>query len=561
MIKRLCVILYFTTLVGGFQNYMDYLTRNSKNGFRERVSHLEKGNNPIGKTLVNRKRTEFSNNSYNFKNETRPVKDSPYNKPPESKILLIDTSLFRNNKDNEEDEEDDEQFTIERDIKYNFTNIGGYDNIKNELLQMKDILDNIKHYKKYNIRTPKGLLLEGPPGNGKTLLSKCFAGECGFNFISVSGSEFNEKYIGVGAARIRNLFKKAKKNQPCILFIDELDALGAKRSSNGDEGGSERFQTLNQLLVLMDGFNSDSMNRIFIMGATNRKDILDKALLRSGRFDKIVHVPNPDEKTRKAIVEIHREKKPICKNIDNNSIVELTNGLSGADIENILNEVSLLALRNNKTVDSIKMFEDIRDRIIIGTSVNERNLSKNVKRRIAIHECGHLLIGLMCNLHEKPTRVTIESSGKDSLGYTFFSRNENETGLYSKQYLREKIMTLLGGRAAEEICFDDEISTGAIDDLYRVVNLAKQMVVEHGMVNRPIFSFLSENKKEMIDKQIQKLIEECYQETKDLLTKNKNLLYWYSKQLQKRNTLNEKQILSTLRVGLMLYPSTDFKNQ
>ena len=278
MIKRVCLFLYFTTLVGGFQNYMDYLKKDSRKMFEERKRTL---------------------NSYNFKNETQPFRKEP----PESKILLIDTlSLFRKNQNNQEEEEDEHQFNIEKSIKYNFTNIGGYDTIKNELFQMKDILDNGKIYRKYNIRTPKGLLLEGPPGNGKTLLAKCFAGECGFNFISVSGSEFNEKYVGVGAARIRDLFKKAKKNQPCILFIDELDALGAKRSYNDEGSSSERFQTLNQLLVLMDGFDSDSMNKIFIMGATNRKDILDSALLRSGRFDKIVHVPNPDEKTRRAII-------------------------------------------------------------------------------------------------------------------------------------------------------------------------------------------------------------------------------------------------------------------
>lgn len=534
MIKRVCLFLYFTTLVGGFQNYMDYLKKDSRRMFEERKRTL---------------------NSYNFKNETEPFRKEP----PESKILLIDTlSLFRKNNQDNQEEEDEHQFNIEKKIKYNFTNIGGYDDIKYELFQMKDILDNGKIYKKYNIRTPKGLLLEGPPGNGKTLLAKCFAGECGFNFISVSGSEFNEKYVGVGAARIRDLFKKAKKNQPCILFIDELDALGAKRSYNDEGASSERFQTLNQLLVLMDGFDSDSMNKIFIMGATNRKDILDNALLRSGRFDKIVHVPNPDEKTRRAIIEIHRKKKPIQESIDNDSIVEITNGLSGADIENILNEVSLLALRQNKTVDSIKMFEDIRDRIIVGSTSSNRKLSNGVKRRVAIHECGHLLVGLMSPLHEKPTRVTIESSGKDTLGYTFFSRNENGGGLYSKQYLKEKIMTLLAGRVAEEMFFQDEVSTGAIDDLYRVINLAKQMVVEHGMVNRPIFSFMSENKKEIIDKQIQKLIEECYEETKKLLLKNRNLLYWFSKQLYKRNTLNEKEILSTLKVGLILYPSNDF---
>jgi len=380
------------------------------------------------------------------------------------------------------------------------------------------------------------------------------------SFISVSGSEFNEKYVGVGAARIRELFAKAKKNQPCILFIDELDALGAKRSSNGDEGGSERFQTLNQLLVLMDGFES-SKDKIFVIGATNRKDILDSALLRSGRFDKIVHVPNPDEKTREEILKIHMVKKPIDNTISMKKLVDMTAGLSGAEIENVLNEASLYGIRTNSTPVNVELLEQTRDRILLGYTLNEKQMSTAFLRRVSVHECGHLLVALSSKNHDKPTKITIQSTSPNSFGYTFFNVKDENKGLYLKKYLEEKIMTLLGGKIAEEICFDDEISTGAIDDLYRVVNLAKQMVVEHGMVNRPIFSFLSENKKEMIDKQIQKLIEECYQETKDLLTNNKNLLYWYSKQLQKRNTLNEKQILSTLRVGLMLYPSTDFKNQ
>ena len=398
------------------------------------------------------------------------------------KLLFLEKDSYKEEKPN---------YFIEKP-HYNFTNIGGYKEIKNELYQMKDILENHKKYKEYNIRVPKGLLLEGPPGNGKTLFAKCFAGECNFKFISISGSEFNEKYIGVGASRIRDLFQQGKENQPCVLFIDELDAVGGKRSTDLEGGTNERSNTLNQLLVLMDGFQKDSFEQMFIIGATNRKDILDDALIRSGRFDKIIHVPNPDYETRKEIITIHLKKKPISLPLE--EICDITKGMSGADIENILNEASLLALRKNTTVHTTDFLEEIRDRIIIGISNQKNNLSNDLKKRIAIHETGHLLISFMTPLHEKPNKITIDSHSIETLGYTFYSLSENKSGLYSKQYLKERIMTLLGGRIAEEIYFQGEVSTGAIDDLYKVMDIAKKMVMEHCMIRRPIFSFLSENR-------------------------------------------------------------------
>ena len=459
--------------------------------------------------------------------------------------------------DDEDSYFDDEEEEMPKS-QYNFTNIGGYHSVKEELIQMKDLLMNKDLYKEYNVRTPKGLLLEGPPGNGKTLLAKCFAGECNFSFISCSGSEFTEKYVGVGAQRVRELFQKAKRKQPCVLFIDELDALGGKRSTSDEGASNERFQTLNQLLVLMDGFDSDSMSQIFIMAATNRKDILDDALLRSGRFDKIIHVPQPDSETRRAIINIHKEGKPIDPNLNMDGLIEITKGFSGADIENILNEASLEVLRKGTIIKSMDIFEQVRDKILVGTSNQKRTLSQEIKERVAIHECGHLLISLMCPLHEQPTKVTIDTSGKGTLGYTFFSLMEEKSGLYSKQYLKEKIMTLLGGRIAEEIFYAGEVSTGAIDDLNRVMDIAKRMVTEHGMVKKPIFSFMSEKNKNMIDEQINEIIDEAYQEVYEKVEQNKKIFLYFQKELLFHGTLNKSQIILALKRALQKFPSKDF---
>ena len=317
------------------------------------------------------------------------------------KMIVLDTLRVLNNSFHEQSQKP-EKFIFETDIQENFETIGGYESIKQELLQVKDILANSAKYAEYNIRTPKGVLFEGPPGNGKTLLAKCFAGECGFNFIAVSGSDFNEKYVGIGALRVREIFQKAQQNQPCIIFIDELDAIGGKRLYNDEGSVVERFNTLNQLLVLMDGFRSDTMQNVFILGATNRKDILDSALLRSGRFDKIVHIPNPDYETRIKIIDIHRTKKPIEDFIQSTLVAQITSGLSGADIENLLNEASLEALRHDRKVDSLEQMEQVRDKLIMGVTCSRQEISPFTKRRIAIHESGHLITGFLSGSHENP---------------------------------------------------------------------------------------------------------------------------------------------------------------
>lgn len=450
-----------------------------------------------------------------------------------------------------------QQFGVQKNSKFNFSNIGGYEKVKAELIQMKELLAEMEKYKEYNLRTPRGMLLEGPPGNGKTLLAKCFAGECGYSFISCSGSEFNEKYVGVGAARIRELFAKARKNQPCILFIDELDAIGSKRSYSAEGSSNERFQTLNQLLVLMDGFDS-SKDKIFIIGATNRKDILDSALLRSGRFDKIVHVPNPDENTREQILKIHMNKKPLDQTITMKKLIDLSAGLSGAEIENMLNEASLLGIRTNSIPVSIEMLEETRDRIILGYTLNDRKMSKNFLKRVSIHECGHLLVALQSKHHEKPTKITIQSTSPDSFGYTFFNMKDENKGLYLKNYLEDKIMTLLGGKIAEEIVYSKQTSTGVADDLKRCNSIATSMVTEFGMGETLILSKESERQKDNVDKQVSKIISYLTHKVEQFLARNSHLLLYCADRLLEKKTLNEEEIQEMLLNGLLQFPSTDF---
>lgn len=377
---------------------------------------------------------------------------------------------------------------------YNFTSIGGYTSVKRDLFQLKEMLLERFNYEKYNIRIPKGILLEGPPGNGKTLLAKSFAGECGFSFLTASGSEFNEKYVGVGAARCRDLFKKAQLLQPCILFIDEIDAIGSKRAPLGDGGSMEKSQTLNQLLVLMDGFDAEKMKKVIVIAATNRKEVLDPALLRSGRFDRIIHIGNPDKETRHEIIEIHRKRKPISASLSTENIVEITENLSGADIENILNEVSLRAIMENRTVTEMNELEKVKEEILLGISITKFQSSYPTSRRIAIHEWGHVFASLLTETHPLPTKVSIQTKSANALGLTSFSTKD--IGLFTITELEDRIKTLLGGYIAEKLLYANEISSGAHDDLQRVKNLLQQMVIQFGMGNKSIPTlFFSEEQK------------------------------------------------------------------
>jgi len=367
---------------------------------------------------------------------------------------------------------------------YNFNNIGGYESIKEELMQCADILVNYTKYAKYNVRIPKGIILEGPPGNGKTLMAKCFSGEINIGFIPVSGAQFQEKYVGVGASRVRELFALASENVPCIIFIDELDALGRKRSSSDQNSNSEHDSTLNELLVNLDGFKS--ANGIFVIGATNRIDLLDTALTRPGRIDKKIYIGNPDKQTRKSILEIHLVNKPIEPSITLDYLVELTNGFSGAQIENLLNEAMLYVLRQNRYQIDKPDLNMIANRILVGFQSTKNQLSDDVIYQVAVHEIGHALVGLFTK-YRKLVKITINLFSPKTLGFTLFEPASNT--IQTKEQLINEIMVLLGGRIAEEIIFKNtNISSGASQDIQQVKTIAEQMIVHLGMGDKIIIS-------------------------------------------------------------------------
>lgn len=417
----------------------------------------------------------------------------------------------------------DGTFTIENlDANYNLSSIGGYKDVKDELIQVIDFLMNTTSYSMYNVRTPKGILLEGPPGNGKTLLAKALAGEINASFIATAGPVFNERYVGVGAGRVRELFEFAKNNKPCVIFIDEIDAVAKKRSGNGEGSESERDQTLNQLLICMDGFASSS-DSILIIGATNRVDMLDKAILRPGRFDKIIHVPNPDKETRSEILNIHKINKPI--NVTHEELIKLTNGFSGAQIENLLNEATLYALRNNSIPVTLETLNIIKERFIMGYSTRKKFMSNIALKRIAVHEVGHLLVCLSSIYLEKPKKVSIESTSPNNLGFTLLDdSNENEDPIYTREYFEDKLKVLLGGRIAEEIIYGTSVSSGALSDLEQAFTLAKTMIINYGMGNKIIYPYFSEQYKKEIDDEIHLLIHNAYRDAKKILEINKNVM-------------------------------------
>jgi ATP-dependent metalloprotease FtsH len=412
-------------------------------------------------------------------------------------------------------------FQVIKTSGVSFKDVGGYSNIKSELDQCIDLLKNHTKYSGYNIRIPKGLLFEGPPGNGKTLLAKALAGESNTAFISVSGSEFQEKYVGVGPARIRELFELAKKNIPCIIFIDEIDALGRARSQDGESSSSERDSTLNELLVAMDGFKN--MSGIFVIGATNRADLLDAALLRPGRIDKRIYISNPDSNTREAILHIHLKGKPHDNTIIVSDLSELTQGLSCAQIENLVNEAMLNALKHNKLYFNSSDIETVMNRILVGWQPSEHQFTSNIIDMIAIHEMGHAIVGLLSKHHSKMTKVLINLSAPKSPGYTVFEASVSS--ILTREALFEHLMILLAGRIAEEVFYDVSVTTGAINDFEEALKLAQKMVVYYGMGKNIIYPSMSETYKEMIDMEVEKLINDAYTYSEFILTNAKPLIY------------------------------------
>ena len=433
-------------------------------------------------------------------------------------------------------------FQVIKNNDFTFKDVGGYEKIKNELLQTSDILINYEKYRKYNVRTPKGIIFEGPPGNGKTILAKGFSGELNVSFIQVSGSEFAEKYVGVGASRVRELFKLAEDNKPCIIFIDEIDALARKRG-NDESSNSEKDQTLNQLLINMDGFKES--NGIFVIGATNRVDLLDVALMRPGRMDKNIYIGNPDSETREAILKIHSVGKPM-DNISFDDLVEMTGGFSGAQIENLLNEAMLYALRENREIVKQDDLEFVLNRIYAGWQSKESKYSDDIIERIVVHELGHAIVGFLSRDHSKLSKVVINLWSPKTPGYTLFENSDENTDIYTKNGLFNHLMVLLSGRIAEEVFYGYSVTTGARQDLEQAFSLAKTMILNYGMGKQNIYPDMSDQSRYLIDQEVNKLLIMANDHARVIILQVKNLITDCHNILKKDKILKPEQIISII---------------
>ena len=465
-----------------------------------------------------------------WKNQKRPKNPNYYGKPVTDKSLEAPKETKSKN------------FEVVYNYGVTFKDIGGYENIKQELGQCVAILRNYTKYSRFNVRIPKGMILEGQPGNGKTLLAKGLAGESGCGFISVSGSDFQEKYVGVGPTRIKEMFALAKEHVPCIIFIDEIDALGRKRSSDGESASNERDNTLNALLVEMDGFKNNT--GIFVLGATNRVDLLDSALTRPGRIDKKIYIGFPDKTTREAILNIHILGKPHDSSIQVADLVEMTEGYSGAQIENLLNEAMLHALRENRFEFTLDDFDLMLNKMIAGWQPVEHRFSPDMIDRISIHEMGHAIVGLLSKHHSKMSKVIINLSSPKMPGYTVFETSLSQ--LYKREALFEHLMILLSGRIAEEVVYDVSVTTGAINDFEEALKLAEKMVVYYGMGKSVIYPSTSEKYKEKIDDDVKELINNAYKCAQIILTKSRLLILESSEILRDQKIIKSDALLELM---------------
>lgn len=442
--------------------------------------------------------------------------------------------------------------------KVRFGDVAGADEEKQELVEVVDFLKDPRRFADIGARIPKGILLVGPPGTGKTLLARAVAGEAGVPFFSISGSDFVEMFVGVGASRVRDLFENAKKNAPCIIFIDEIDAVGRQRGAGLGGGHDEREQTLNQLLVEMDGFGANE--GVIIIAATNRPDILDPALLRPGRFDRQITVGRPDVKGREEVLKVHARNKPLDENVDLKAIAQRTPGFSGADLENLLNEAALVAARRSKLKIDMSDLDEASDRVIAGPAKKNRVISKKERNIVAFHESGHTVIGLILDDADIVHKVTIVPRGQAG-GYAVMLPREDRYFM-TKPELLDKIAGLLGGRVAEDLSFG-EVSTGAHNDFQRATAIARSMVTEYGMSDKigpvqfgtaqggNVFLGRDFNSEQNysdaiafeIDQEVQRIIKEQYIRTKEILTKHQDLLKLIATTLLEVETLDAAQIL------------------
>ena len=451
-----------------------------------------------------------------------------------------------------------------------FKDVAGLTEEKQEVEELIDFLKNPKKFQKLGARIPKGVLLVGPPGTGKTLLAKAVAGEANVPFFYISGSDFVELFVGVGASRVRDMFKEAKRSAPCLIFIDEIDAVGRQRGTGLGGGHDEREQTLNQLLTEMDGFGENE--GIIIIAATNRPDVLDPALLRPGRFDRQVTINLPDAKGREAILKVHAKNKILDKSVKLENLSLRTPGFSGADLENLLNEAALLAVRRDKEAITMDEIDEATDRVLMGPAKTSRKITEKEKKLVSLHEAGHAVIGIKLEDANEVHKITIIPRGMAG-GYTMMLPKEEKMVVLTKKELLAEITGLLGGRVSEEM-FLGEISTGASDDFKKATNIARSMVTEYGMNDLGPMQYeqqsgsvflgrdygksknFSDQVALEIDRETRKIIEECYQKSKEIISKNKDLIMLLSDALMKYETLTKEQIEYIVETG-----NIDFKEE
>ncbi|WP_341733886.1 ATP-dependent zinc metalloprotease FtsH3 [Microcoleus sp. EPA2] len=454
---------------------------------------------------------------------------------------------------------------MEPQTQVTFSDVAGIEQAKLELAEVVDFLKNADRFTAVGAKIPKGVLLVGPPGTGKTLLAKAVAGEAGVPFFSISGSEFVEMFVGVGASRVRDLFEQAKTNAPCIVFIDEIDAVGRQRGAGMGGGNDEREQTLNQLLTEMDGFEGNT--GIIIIAATNRPDVLDAALLRPGRFDRQVVVDRPDFAGRLEILNVHARGKTLSKDVDLEKIARRTPGFTGADLSNLLNEAAILAARRNLTEVSMDEVNDAIDRVLAGPEKKDRVMSEKRKTLVAYHEAGHALVGALMPDYDPVQKISIIPRGRAG-GLTWFTPSEDrmDSGLYSRSYLQNQMAVALGGRIAEEIVFgEEEVTTGASNDLQQVARVARQMVTRFGMsdilgpvalgrqqgnmfMGRDIMAErdFSEKTAAAIDNEVRLLVEQAYRRAKDVLVGNRHVLNALADMLVEKETVDAEELQNLL---------------